>query len=865
MGLFHKAALAASISTSLFAYVALTPTACAQGEPVHAYHLPVQSLATSLRAVSAASGRTIGMLPQLVANRQAPALEGSYTAEAAVAALLAGSGLHLHVAGNALIINAKGSGDQGLDEQANAPSTADGPEILVTGSLIRGAPIASPTIVIDRQAMLDTGATSLGDVMRNLPQSFGGGQNPGVGSNVPTAGGINVGSASTINLRGLGSDATLTLLDGHRLAYNGSRQGIDLSSIPFGMVEKVDVVADGASALYGSDAVAGVANIMLRHDLQGLETSANIGGATDGGDFQQQYGVVAGHRWNGGGLVAGYEYSSNTNIMSNDRSFAAVRPGVALYPALHHHAVALTGHQSLTDRLTFDVDATFNKRWSLGGWASNNAGDASLSHTDQASTSRSVSVAPSLKLDLPAGWRVQLSGVYGTETVHLDNRYYTGSALTTALRACYCNSGASGELAADGRLLTLPAGPVKLALGLGYRYNKFQQLVEGSTSNIIASQDSRYAYGEVSIPVIAPEMGVTAISRLNFSGALRYERYPGVASVATPKLGLIYAPFPDLVVKGSWGRSFRAPTLYQQYQLRSAYVYLASTEGGSGYPSTATGLLLSGGNPALKPERAETWTAMLDYSPHQIPGLNLQASYFSTIYRDRIVVPITYTSQSLSNPIYARYVTLSPSAAAVANIVNMPGFTPLTGTSTYDPSTAVAIIDNSSVNAGRQVIHGVDLLFNYKKRLHGQSGEIGLNGDIAYLTSSQVLVPGAAATQLAGTLFNPPHWRGRGSVSWKRGGFMFNATTSYIGGVSDIRTTTPIAVGGMLTQDFTARYDVGDRNGALHGVAFSLTAQNIFNDKPTTIATTSYASAAYDSTNYSPVGRYIGVGVTKSW
>ncbi|WP_084455568.1 TonB-dependent receptor [Novosphingobium rosa] len=860
MGLLRQAVLAASLSTSTIAFVLHAAPAAAQTAGTHSYHLPPQPLTATLRDIAKASGTAIGGRAELLANRQAPPLDGDFTPQAAVAAALAGSGLRLRVIESGFVIESDDS--QG---GRSAPSGEVAPDILVTGSLIRGAPIASPTIVIDRLAMRDSGATSLGDVMRNLPQSFGGGQNPGIGNNVPTAGGINVGSASTINLRGLGSDATLTLLDGHRLAYNGSRQGIDLSAIPFGMVEKVDVVADGASALYGSDAVAGVANIVLRHDLQGLETSANIGGATDGGDFQQQYGVVAGHRWKSGGLVAAYEYASNTNIMSNDRSFAAVRPGVALYPALHHHAVALTGHQALTDNLTFDVDAIFNKRWSLGGWASNFAGDRSVSHIDQATTSRSVAVAPSLKLDLPAGWRLQLSGVYGTETVHLENRYYTGPSLTTALQVCYCNSGASGELTADGRLLTLPAGPVKLALGLGYRYNQFQQLRVGSTSNIIASQDSRYAYGEISVPVIAPEQGVTAISRLNLSGALRYERYPGVASVATPKLGLIYAPFPDLVVKGSWGRSFRAPTLYQQYQISGTSAIYASGAGGSGYPSTATALLLTGGNPALKPERAETWTATLDYSPHQIAGLNLQASYFSTIYRDRIVVPITYTSQSLSNPIYARYVTLSPSSTAVANALNTPNFIPLSGNSTYNPSSAVAIIDNSSVNAGRQVIHGVDLLLNYRTKLPGGKGEIGLNGDLAYLTSSQVLVPGAATTQLAGTMFNPPHWRGRGSMSWKLGGLMLSATTSYIGGVSDIRYAVPIAVGGMVTQDFTARYNIGDRKGALHGVALSLTAQNIFNDKPTTIVTTNYGDAAYDSTNYSPVGRYIGVGVTKSW
>jgi hypothetical protein len=142
------------------------------------------------------------------------------------------------------------------------------------------------------------------------------------------------------------------------------------------------VVADGASALYGSDAVAGVANILLKRDYQGLETSANIGASTDGGNFRQQYGAVAGRKWASGGFVAAYEYASNTNIMSNSRAYAVSRPGVIIFPAMRHHAAALSGHQSLTDTLTLEVDALFNKRWSLGGYATNNAGDWSLSHAD---------------------------------------------------------------------------------------------------------------------------------------------------------------------------------------------------------------------------------------------------------------------------------------------------------------------------------------------------------------------------------------------------------------------------------------------------------------------------------------------------
>ncbi|MFX5510210.1 TonB-dependent receptor, partial [Acinetobacter baumannii] len=86
---------------------------------------------------------------------------------------------------------------------------------------------------------------------------------------------------------------------------------------------------------------------------------------------------------------------------------------------------------------------------------------------------------------------------------------------------------------------------------------------DGNLNNVNKSQDSYYAYGELNLPLVSAGQGIAGIDRLNLSGAVRYERYPGVDAVATPKLGIIYAPTADIAIKGSWGRSFRAPTLFQ--------------------------------------------------------------------------------------------------------------------------------------------------------------------------------------------------------------------------------------------------------------------------------------------------------------
>jgi outer membrane receptor protein involved in Fe transport len=852
-------------STSFVAFVPCPTVALAQQTAKIIIDLPQQRLADSLRALALLSGRTVLADDGSVADRSAPALRGSFSLEEALRRLLAGSGLAARAVEGGYVVSQspearRESGTEANGEQAvSAPA---GSEITVTGSRIRGAPLTSPVIAVAAAQMQEQGKTELGDVVRSIPQSFGGGQNPGVGSNVPTASGIDVGGASTVNLRGLGSDATLTLINGHRLAYNGSRQGVDISALPFAMVDRIEIVADGASALYGSDAVAGVANVILRRDYDGILASANLGTSTEGGDFRQQYGLTAGKRWASGGFVGSYEFARNSQILTNDRSFTASRPGNTLIPPTKRNAFAGAAHQDLTGSLTFEVDGQFNNRDSVLVQPNNTAGNLSVSRTEKVSQSKSFSIAPALKLSLEGGWRLALSGVYGTEDVHLASNSYVGSTQTGTIPLCYCNKGSSVELAGDGPLFALPGGPAKIAMGLGYRYNEL--FIDRGKGNYLTghhSQDSYYAYGELSLPVISPEQAIGWIDRLNFSGALRFEHYPGVDDVLTPKIGMIFAPVHDLALKANWGKSFRAPTLYQQYLPQSVLYYNATSLGGT----SGTALLLTGGNPDLKPERATSWTATVEYKPHQLPGLGLQVGYFSTRYADRIVTPITYFSQALSNTLYAPYVERNPSLASIQDLVaNSATFYNATGAA-FDASRVVAIANNTSVNAGNQRIRGIDVLADYVQDLGEGGGSLALSLNASYLHSTQTLIAGAAATQLAGTLFNPPHWRGRASATWSLDGFSLNTTVSRTGGVEDQRTAGTVDVSGQTLVDLTARYAFQQAHGPLRGLVLTLTLQNLLNDEPQTIATTSIYDTSFDTTNYSGIGRYIGFGVTKAW
>ena len=670
-------------------------------------------------------------------------------------------------------------------------------------------------------------------------------------------------AGSSVNLRGLGSDATLTLLNGHRLPYGASRQSVDVSAVPLLAVDRLEVVPDGASALYGSDAVAGVVNIILRRDFDGLETSAQVGASTEDGNVQQLYGVIAGQRWAGGAVFAAYEFNRTTPIIAEDRDYAASRSrGLTLFPSVRRHNVIASAHQRLSPTIEVSIDGLFNRRRSGFSYALNAAGDFAVSRGFQKTVATSYSVAPRFDFELGGDWQARAAATYGRDKVEYEAAVLLGATTTSASQGCYCNTGFSAELSGDGTVFRVNGAPVKLAIGAGYRgnrYNSFRGI--GNVQNIDRRQDISFGYGELNVPVIAD--GASALGyRLNLTGAVRYEHYADIGGVATPKLGIIYGPNKSFDIKASWGRSFRAPTFLQQFAFQQGVALPITRFGGSGFPATATGVLLVGGNPDLKPERARSLSATLAWHPQSIDHLRVEVSYFATRYIDRIVNPVTLSAQALSNPIFQDYVTRTPSLAQVQTAVASADlFTNSTGT-TFDPARVVAIVNSLNVNAGRQSIHGVDVLADYRFSLGG--GELGAQVNASYLTSERQLTPRTAVQRLAGTIFNPPHLRARAGLSWRTAPLTVATTVSYVGGLDDARFTPVARIGGMTTIDLTGRYRV-ERNGLLTGTEFTLSALNLLDTAPSSIATTTFTDTPYDSTNYSPVGRYLSFGVTKRW
>ena len=207
--------------------------------------------------------------------------------------------------------------------------TAQG-EIVVTGSRIRRDPLAqdAPVTFIDQADIAKTGLNSITDVLQRLP-SAGGGlntkfNNSGNFGNPPNGQGVGAGAAE-IDLRYLGSARTLVLVDGLRFVSGASASGVpgsvDLNAIPESMIERVEVLQDGASAIYGSDAIAGVVNIITKRRQAGFQASAQLGGyllEKDG--YTQNYQVS----W-GNGVSGPLQVVIGANYVQQDQVSSAAR------------------------------------------------------------------------------------------------------------------------------------------------------------------------------------------------------------------------------------------------------------------------------------------------------------------------------------------------------------------------------------------------------------------------------------------------------------------------------------------------------------------------------------------------------------
>ncbi len=217
--------------------------------------------------------------------------------------------------------------------QPDAGASQGENNVVVTGSRIRRDPLDQdqPVVFVDRADLDRTGIASTAEILQRLPGSGGAlnsrFNNSGNFGNPPDGGGVGAGAAE-VDLRYLGSRRVLVLVDGLRYVNGASASGVpgsvDLNSIPEGMIERVEVLQGGASAIYGSDAISGVVNIITRAQQNGFAASAQLGSFSEGDGFSQNYSLSwgAGNSDSTTRVVIGINYAKQDDISSGDRSIS---------------------------------------------------------------------------------------------------------------------------------------------------------------------------------------------------------------------------------------------------------------------------------------------------------------------------------------------------------------------------------------------------------------------------------------------------------------------------------------------------------------------------------------------------------------
>jgi iron complex outermembrane recepter protein len=733
-----------------------------------------------------------------------------------------------------------------------------------TGTHIRGnMDSAFPISIYTREMIESSGASTLEQFIQTIPQNFNGGASENTVSSVSGGGNAaNKIEGTGVNLRGLGNDSTLVLVNGHRLAP-GNTQGnfVDLSLIPLYAVERVEVVTDGASAIYGSDAVGGVVNIILGRNLDGAETRARYGAVTSGSTRATQVGQTLGHGWDTGSALLIYEYSERTPLTASSRSYtdSAPEPFMVL-PKRVRHAAVFSVEDTVTSEIQLFGDGSYSHRSTYD--------DRSPFEMPQRTRSAIVAYSASggARVELPRGAQLELTGAYTAS----DTRYeVTSIGLAGPVGNERTKSDIlSADAKLDGRLYSLPAGDVRFAVGMQFRQEDltFRDLLGGSEFR--PSRHVMAAFTELRIPLAGPGGVSRAANRLELTLADRAEHYSDFGSTNNPQVGVVWSPLADLKFRATYGTSFRAPLLNDLNPVPFQVVPAPEFDPTTGGATNA--LLVFGGNPDLQPEKARTWTAGVDFTAGSQPSFHASVTYydikFTNVTTDpEFSVDITdaLSQEAVLGP---AIIQRNPSAALVQQLATSPGFANIFD---IDLATIGAIVDSRVHNLSIVRTRGLDMDGSWASQTPVGNVELGLSGTYIFRFDNQ-FTSNAPTVSILNTAYNPVDLRMRARAIVRHGGLTFasfvNYTDSYrqneIVRQDGTVGTRPIA--SWTTIDATAKYLFNADSGPLADASLLVAVINIMDRRPPFVANPLFG-INFDGANANALGRFFSVQFSKRW
>lgn len=318
--------------------LAAATTACLLGGPAMAQapgaptsiEIDAGSLASGLDALGEQTGVSIMYQPDLVQGLRAREVSGSLTPAQALTRMLEGTGLAWDAVNDTTFVLRRATGAPATASPA-APAPAAAPaapasediteleDVLVVGSRLGAAQYesAQPVILITREDIDRSGAGSIAQVLSTRPEVSVNNN----GDNAISAGDYN---ATTVQLRGMPRGTTLVLVNGRRIGNTGAQATLDffdLSTLPLSLVDHIEILPMGASAIYGGDALAGVVNIVLKKDAEGLDVTLRRAHAA--GYVENQVTATWGKAWERGSLTVSGAYSENNGLDQSERAITA--------------------------------------------------------------------------------------------------------------------------------------------------------------------------------------------------------------------------------------------------------------------------------------------------------------------------------------------------------------------------------------------------------------------------------------------------------------------------------------------------------------------------------------------------------------
>jgi iron complex outermembrane recepter protein len=887
-------------TSSFCAFLLASGVACA--DPTFHFDIRSTTLDAALKEFAAQSGLQIAYFTKIAEGRKAPAVSGTLTAEEALRALLNASGLTFErIDDGTVVIRTQTTGARDVDSgeshyslrlaRADAQQTDSGgprpsstvpdpnivSEVLVTGSHIRGVENGTvPVTTYDREYIDRSGFSNIMQFVESLPLQFKGG-NAGSTEASPYGGAASYGQNLTrgtgFNLHGLGSVSTLTLINGRRLAPSAQGQFVDVSTIPLAAVERVEILTDGASAIYGADAVAGVVNIILRKDFEGAETGLEYGSDFDNALEQRRVSQLLGTTWSSGTVVAVGEYYTRSELDVLERDFlveAGAQGPTYVLPERDATNLVVSLNQDLP--AGFDLSSTLLYSYEEVVSVDGSDGTSLFSQTpitNKWSAGLGVGYTPF------ADWRVALDGTLSridtaTDFTVVDIETQEPILLVTDYNDKYDTW--SVDLKGDGPLFDLPGGTVRLAIGGSYREDDVRSTrvrvlpATGFEVRAIDSRNITSVFGELYVPIVGERQNFSWARRIEMSIAGRYDEYSDFGSTTNPKFGIVWTPFDGLDLRASVSSSFRAPTVAEKaIGARGQQISTEEFEApdGSGLIPAFT---LSGSAP-LTAEESDNKAFGFTFRPAAVSGAELSVNYFDIDYTNRIAFP-PFDLGLLGQPdVYGNLIAgIADDAAAQAYLDSLIAqdwfYIDWVGSGTAGVR---YVVDLRQKNAARAQISGFDITARYTFTLGPDTFDVNLSATHLkeILTS---LTRDTATIDEVDTYNQPLDWRGRAMLTWTRGGLNVTGALNYADNYINNSFVVDERIGSWTTVDANLSYDFSGRTQStlLDGTRLSFSASNLFDEDPPRAGSPLFP-LGFDVFNADALGRFVTARLTRRW